>query len=394
MPIKIDFLANVRDFLRGTADADEALDDVASSLDDMADAAKTGGRDAERSVDDLESSFRDAARRAKDLGDAGRDAGRDVDRGMRTAEDGVEEFKDEANSTAREAAASFDGSAESIADAFQEIAANAFAGFGPAGAVAGLAAAAGIGLAVSGFDAMNAAAEESAERAADWADAYIEAGGRVLSFEQQMAKVRDILTDPEMFKEAETNAKNWGVSFETAVAAAAGSASALAEANESLAEKERAAAEEAVKLADGGEALADMLVGATGEARAGRDALNALTGEMERGGKGADAFSRILVDTARNTAGATEKVDEFGDTVITLPDGHKVYIDAETGQATQDVDAIEKKVYGIKDKNVDVNVHANTGSASAGINRFIAQNNGRVIKIYGRYVSPPGDGNW
>jgi len=390
MPIKIDFLSNARDFLRGTDDVDDALDGVADSLDDMADAAKKGGRDAERSVDKLEDSFRDAARRAKDLGDAGRDAGRDVERGMRNAEDGVEEFKSEANSTARESAASFDGSAESIVDAFQEVAANAFAGFGPAGAVAGLAAAAGIGLVMAGFDDANKAAEESARRASEWADAFIEAGGRVISYEQQMAKVRSIITDPELFKEAETNAKNWGVSFDTAVSAAAGSASALAEANDSLAKKEKAAADEAVKLADGGEALADMLVGTTSEANAGRAALDALTGEMSRGQKGADAFSRILIDTARATEGATEKVDEFGDSIISLPDGHQVYIDAETGQATQDVDAIEKKIYGIKGKTVGVNVEANLGSATAAYERWIANHNGRSIKIYGRYVSPPG----
>ncbi len=65
---------------------------------------------------------------------------------------GMDDFKQEANQTARESAASFDGSAESIVDVFQEVAANAFQGFGPAGAVAGLAIAAGIGLGVKAFE--------------------------------------------------------------------------------------------------------------------------------------------------------------------------------------------------------------------------------------------------
>jgi hypothetical protein len=74
---------------------------------------------------------------------------RGVERGTRRAEDSLGEFKDEANSTAKEAAASFDGSADSIADAFQEVAANAFVGFGPAGAAAGLAVALGLGTAIA-----------------------------------------------------------------------------------------------------------------------------------------------------------------------------------------------------------------------------------------------------
>lgn len=357
-------------------------------LEDVSDALEKMGDDSKSATDDLERGMRDAQRRTEDAKDeirdlrdelnkagrAGKNTGDDIRDGFRRAEDGAEEFKDEANSTAREAAASFDGSAESIGDAFQEIAANAFAGFGPAGAVAGLAAAAGIGLAMAGFENVQQAQEESEQRAAEWADAYIEAGSRTLTFDQKAAKVRDIITDPERYKTASDNAKLWGVSIDTAVAALAGSESAISDVTTALdgkriaSEKEAQAAQESA-AANGSALLA--LTPAEIEYNKAKDALNQLNGEMERGAQGADVMSRYLVDTARNTAGATEAVDEFGDSIITLPDGKQVYVDAETGQATQNVDAIEQKLYGIPDGSASVNV--DTSPAERAMRDFVAK---------------------
>ncbi len=384
--INIPITGDARDFVKTTKDVEGALDDVADSLDDMTRDTKRGADQAERAVDDLADTFRDAQRRAKDLGDAGKDAGDDVKRGMERAEDGVEEFKDEANSTAREAAASFDGSAESIADMFQEVAANAFAGFGPAGAIAGLAAAAGIGLAVAGFEQVNEASEESKERANEWADAYIESGGRVLDFDTTMAKTREILTGK--FDEATKNADLWGVSIETAVAAMAGSQSAIDDVTKAVDEQSKAAAIAAVKAQEMAEANGGTLLNLTLEeqkANAASDALNMLTGEMDRGASQASIYSRMLVDQARATAGATEAVDEFGDTIITLPDGKQVYIDAETGQATDNVNAIERKIYGIPDGSATVSV--DTSTAQNTLDRWIVKNNGRTIQIGTRTVT-------
>jgi hypothetical protein len=200
MPIKIDFLSNVRDFLRGTDAAEDALKDVADSLDDMARDAKAGGEKAERSIEKLEDSFLDAAKRAKALGKAGNDAGDDVKKGMKGAEDGVDELKDEANATAKETAASFDGSAESILGAFQEVAANAFAGFGPAGALAGLAIAAGIGLATAEFQKAADAAEELRTKAVEYAGEARDAGVSTESWLSSVGKVAERIQELEELK--------------------------------------------------------------------------------------------------------------------------------------------------------------------------------------------------
>lgn len=380
MPIKIDFLANVRDFVRGTGDAEEALDDVADSLDDMAADAKKGGRDAERAVERLEDGFRDAARRARDLGDAGKDAGKDVDDGMERAGEGLDEFKDEANSTAREAAASFDGSAESIADMFQEVAANAFAGFGPAGAVAGLAAAAGIGLAVAGFDDVQEANEKAAELASEWADRYVESGQRVATAAQQAAQIVAISTDPELFKEATENAELWGTSLETAQLAMSGNVAAAKLVEDALdrkriaTEKDTKAAQDAAQAAGGTlSALTPMEV----ELDRAQSAWRRHTDAMDAGAAQADAASDALLRLVSESSDAAVAVDELGNSVVTLPDGAEIFIDAKTGKATADVSRFKQDADGVIDhlngREVVLRARADTSRAARELESFLNQ---------------------
>lgn len=379
--------ADAKEFDRGIRDGViKPLEKAEDALKDLGDAADDAGRDGARGVDKLEDALRDAERRAKDLGDAGDDAGDEIKRGMRKAEDSVDEFRREANSTAKESAASFDGSAESIVDAFQEIAANAFAGFGPAGAVAGLAAAAGIGLAMAGFENIQEAEEESKKRAGEWAQAYIDAGGKVLNAATTTAVALDIATG-DRFEEAKTNAQNWGVEISVAIAAMAGEKWALSAANESLAETESKLQREMENTGIQYPEMVENLTETTLAASAGRTALEGITGEMQRGGEQADAYSRYLKQVAQNTEGATSATDEFGDSVTTLPDGTTIYIDAETGQATTNVDAIEQKIYGIPDGSSTVRVTADTSQ----VDREMRRLSGTTLRIGTRFVTSGAD---
>lgn len=185
--ISINFLADVRDFLRGTKNVEDSLDDVADSLDDVA-------KEGDQSIEKLTDGFREAARAAKKSGD---DVGDSMKSGFRKAEDGAQEFKDEANSTAREAAASFDGSAESIADAFQEVAANAFAGFGPAGAAAGLAIAAGLGMAINAITQQNELSAEAKQRLVELGKTAIESGADSAALELFNENLQNIVTNSD-----------------------------------------------------------------------------------------------------------------------------------------------------------------------------------------------------
>jgi hypothetical protein len=175
----------------GAVDGVQDVNDALKKIDDnLGDIAKSGDADLGK----VEKSLKDLNKEALKTGDElDKSIGKKTKKATKEAEGGLQEFKDEANSTAKESAASFDGSAESIIDAFQEIAANAFQGFGPAGAVAGLALAAGIGLASQGF----AQAEEDAARVKEkvkaLADELIATGGNV-SFSFQADQLKDLAT--------------------------------------------------------------------------------------------------------------------------------------------------------------------------------------------------------
>ncbi|ROS57199.1 hypothetical protein [Frigoribacterium sp. PhB118] len=252
--INIDIAANVRQFQKGTSDAESALTELSSVLDDVAadtqraanrsgdalgdgfrdgsrdaekavdglgdkvtsstrkaekavdglgdkigDSTKTGVKEAEKSNERLERSFKELADSAKrDTKDLGDPMAISTRKGADEAKEGLGEFKDEANSTAREAAASFDGSAESIGDAFQEVAANAFAGFGPAGAAAGLLAAAGLGVVFSKLQEGGEESDAFKEKVADLGAEFIDAGGKgEASLEYVIDKLKELATTTE-----------------------------------------------------------------------------------------------------------------------------------------------------------------------------------------------------
>lgn len=172
----------------------EGVDDATQALEKIDDALGELGKSGDKDIAKVEKSLKDLDRQALKTGDdIDKNLGKKTKAAAKEAEGGLQNFKDEANQTAKESAASFDGSAESIIDAFQEVAANAFQGFGPAGAVAGLALAAGIGLASAGF----AQAEEDSARVQEkvkaLADELIATGGDI-SFSFQADQLKDLAT--------------------------------------------------------------------------------------------------------------------------------------------------------------------------------------------------------
>lgn len=99
------------------------------------------------------------------------------DAGVKRASEGMGHLKDESNQTAREAAASFSGDPVDALDALQEVAANALGGFGPIGAAAGLALAAGIGIATSKLQEVADEANKAREKVGELTNEIIDAGG-------------------------------------------------------------------------------------------------------------------------------------------------------------------------------------------------------------------------
>lgn len=205
-----------RDSQRSSREAAQALDAIPDGVRDAArdvdrqsrklgdglgDGVDRGVKDAEGSLDRLERSFKDTVRdvqRTDGKGGLGSSIGESTKKGVGEAKEGLHEFRDESNSTAKEAAASFDGSAASIGDAFQEVAANAFAGFGPAGAVAGLAAAAGLGLAIAKITEIQERQQALKAKTSELAQAMIE-GGRegAVGYDVVADKLKELATEQD-----------------------------------------------------------------------------------------------------------------------------------------------------------------------------------------------------
>jgi len=222
---------------RAAKDIEKSADDADSSLKKLGDSGKRAGEDLEDSMRGYQQETKDSDRVFREFSDTVRTESRDAARNLKTnfkegtdgAKEGLSEFKDEANSTAKESAASFDGSAESIVGSFQEIAANAFSGFGPAGAAAGLAAAAGIGVVTS---VITQQIDDSEELKAALSGAYraaAEAGRAYLDEAEVISQVNDVLFDEDQArsKEALKNANALGVTRIEYLRAMAGDQDAL-----------------------------------------------------------------------------------------------------------------------------------------------------------------------
>lgn len=233
--ITLNVFGNFRDFIRGTQDTSRALDKVADSLDDV---AKDGAKDVER----LERSFRDLTDTAKrETKDAGDSIKKNVGGGLR-------DLKDEAGQSGREAAASFTGSFDDVGDFAQETLANGLAGFGPIGAAAGIAAAAGLGAL---WSSIQENAEASEQRISDMYDDMLESGQSFLSESFIRDAVSELGRDAGKFNEALKLSEQTGVSVQTVLRAMVGDQEAINSVVDATNEKRDAELEKINANADG-----------------------------------------------------------------------------------------------------------------------------------------------
>lgn len=214
--IKIDLLTDTSELKRGFKTAEEALEDVSDALDDVAE----NGEDA---TERLEKSFSDVARSTKkEARDMGKEISKSYDDAAVDSGEAMTQMKDDGFSNAKEVAASFDGSAESIVDGFQGAAAEMFSGFGPAGAAAGLAAAAGLGLITSQLEKQKEEAAEAEAAIWDMANGAVEAGVYTVTELQKTEMLKTWLGDEDKRKEAQKFVDTFGGSVSDYLAAQLG----------------------------------------------------------------------------------------------------------------------------------------------------------------------------
>lgn len=160
--------------IKPTEDAVEALDELGKSkgpeqlerdLKDAQEQSEKLARETKQTADAIEQEYR---RTYRGVGDNSKEA---TDKAKR----GFEEMGDEARQSTRETVASF-RDVEDVLDLIQELAANAFVGFGPAGFLAGAVAATGIGLAGAAIEAGQEETEVYKQRVSELGDQFIETG--------------------------------------------------------------------------------------------------------------------------------------------------------------------------------------------------------------------------
>lgn len=193
MSIKIKWLSDDADAIRGNKAIKESLEDIVDESDDVAKAFKDAAKDAGWSAERIEDSLEEVARQANTTG---KKIGTELDDGFDKAKRGADDFKQEAGQSGREAAASFSGGFDDVADFVQETLANAFGGFGPVGAAAGIALAAIVGTVLSNAQTTQQTLEEARSRAVEIAQAMYENNGtlpltdRVTELFETLAKER------------------------------------------------------------------------------------------------------------------------------------------------------------------------------------------------------------
>lgn len=348
--IKISIVDDVASFLRGTQRVEDALDDTADSLDDLARDAQRAGKDAgddlakgidrgtdkaTDAVDDMQRSFRDLAKGVqRESKQAGDDLGDNIRRGSRAAEDSVgrvgdafKEAGDEAGSSAREAAASFSGEITDIADFAQETLANAFAGFGPIGAAAGLAAAAGLGAL---WTSITEGSDKAKDEIRSMYDDMLASGQSFLTNDAIQERIAEIVNGGEdakvKYAEVQAQAELTGLSVQTMLLAWAGNQGAINEVQDRINDK----LDETSSKLQSGELSGDEFAGLRYQLTDTADRLSGVTDQLGVAGDAA-AVTRQSMNLLNR---------EYADT----PDGVSTDVNADTAPAHAKLDALGRRI--------------------------------------------------
>lgn len=350
MAIRVQFLADVVDYLRGSGKVTDATKDNAEGLEALMRKAILLGREIGKTTDeialDLSRGFDVPLERAKravdEVADAAKDAGDEVDQSLSKGSARAGDSVSELGSIARDVLqGDFGAATESAASALMGL-----AGIIGGGAVGGAIATALGSVVGSWISEWNRAAEESAQRISDMYDDMAESGNRYLSQAYLFSAANELIADDGKLAKVREMRDLLGIDLYTAIGALTGSSADLAIAQQAVSDQ----LDIVGSKVQGYSTLQDEAAGKTQSAFA---ELQKLRGELEgvgdsldTAGSKADALSgyQIHLYDAEVAAGrATKEIDAFGDAIYKMPDGKTVTVNAETGQATQAIQAIEEK---------------------------------------------------
>lgn len=239
-PFKVEMIADVGRFISSIRSAMNPLEAVGEALEDLSRVSERSATDSEDALEGIGDMARmtgeDLERLAKEARDSGRKIGDSIEGAAEEAEDSMrtfgrktdevlenlkkksEEFdssfsrgkrqaaedaastfssvKEEALDSGREAATSFTGEIEDVTDWVRDILANSFQGLGTIGTVAGIAAAAGLGVLVSAVQKIRDQAEKAREKFVEMGEAL--ASGDIKDWSDYVGEaIKEIATGGE-----------------------------------------------------------------------------------------------------------------------------------------------------------------------------------------------------
>lgn len=380
----------------------DPLEDAEKALEQLADAADDAGRDGARGIDRLEDALKDAQRQAKKTEDAVDDAGT---RGFGKMGDAAQEVTQEVGQNLGEAVSSVRGNLADLGQVGQDtlggLAATLASGgpAGVAGAAAVAAGAVGLGLITAEMEKQNEKAEQLREFFVSAWQAAIDAGNDYIDTATIAGQISEIALGADWADErnrALEVQRATGLDLQLIYRALAGDMGALGEVSAVLNEAETVRNQTIKDTLNGSR---DLTSEQADQIRTQHDAIVGLQGDLDRVSDtysttqdaarvAAQATSDYWLAVIEDAGTATQEVDEFHNTLLTLPDGQQVLIDAETGLATTNVEQFKGDVDGIPET---VTTTARFTVDRSEVDRQMRILSGTVVRVGTKFVTS-GDG--
>lgn len=347
------------------------LEKAEDAFGDLEKAASDAGRDGARDVSKLEDALEDARQESKKLKDSVDDVGAGGKVSLDKVKDGAQELQQEIGSNLGEAVSSIRGDMSDLGQVGQDTLgglAATLAGAGPAG-IAGAAAlaagAVGLGLITASLEEQQEQAEKLRERLSDAYGEAARSGRNYLDTVQIISQVQDLAFDPERadeWKQVQEDANRLGLDTKDVAAAHVGDLEKQRVVMDRITALQRDQVERAREYVGEHKTLSTPLQneGIELEKISGRWAdLNGVTRETAAAqAQGIQTVSKLLEDQYSQTEGVIKKTGEWGDRIYELPDGKTLYVDAQTGQATEDLEAFNRINLRNKTLKIDVDTYA------------------------------------
>ncbi|MCK2028096.1 hypothetical protein KZC56_17500 [Microbacterium sp. SSW1-47] len=454
---EIDGVLNASGIAKGAKDGEKALSDLQDAVGDVADeSGRAGGkvdsfasklvdasRKAGKSDDDIKDALRSmglsakqAERAVEEIGDEFTETGREGDRAGRKLEDSLKDVQrqaeraaddvgdvggkgfgklsDGAKEVTQEIGQNFGEAVSSIRDNLGDLGqvgqdtlgglAATLAGTGPTGllgAAALGAGAVGLGLVTAELQKQQEAADEMRRRISAAYRGAAEDGRAFIDTQQIIAEGLDLIFNPDRadeYKKAVQDANTLGIDLSDIIAGANGDL----EAQRVIQEQINALLADASSYEATGTTNRKTLKGDVAEIRDRWREITDTTQEFnDKLQVGTSYQSEMLLRMVEDAGAAQEEVDALGNKLITIQTEHgqvQVVIDAETGQATQnlakfqgDADGVIASVNG---KQVVLRARAAVDEAQRQLDGFVTRNNGREIRVRGRLTVDSGGTGW